>query len=567
MLKVDHLSKRLAVLACLLSVWTAEAGVDAARLSQAIAARKCGWDLGAEPAATVKDAPAIEYYLMKGIAGRLADAEIAVNDSATEARLMKVAGRTYCLPPKGWVALTPDRRTGSISVMLNGTLFQCGWCDDYCVWAKNGSICVRKTNLQEGVVVRAEGDPLKSRAVGEETAFVVTAKDAQGRILTNGTVTVSADNWGKTTVLKKTKFDLAKGNPFTVRAALAEPGFLRATAVLDGKSGERTATVPYAADGIRPVCPCPADFDRVWADDLALLEKTVPLDARREPIKGHYDGAFDEYAMSFATFCGRRVYAVLAVPKDASPTNRKGLLVMVPGAGSGASFACDARADSINLTLNVVDYLPTDENAAKDYKRLNDWAKKEYDAVGYAHVGWKKSREDLFFRSQLVGMVRAVRWATALPEADKDNVVYFGGSQGGAFGHGLVALSGDTFRRAFLYISAMCDLTRGDVGGPYSWPFVYASCKNDADRAVTRAVAPYFDACNFAARIRCPVRYTLGLEDACCPPPNVMAAYNASASADKAMAFEYDMAHGIRAETFASIYEWLKSPEPKPEWK
>ena len=72
------------------------------------------------------------------------------------------------------------------------------------------------------------------------------------------------------------------------------------------------------------------------------------------------------------------------------------------------------------------------------------------------------------------------------------------------------------------------------------------------------ATAPYYDACNFAARITCPALVSLGLDDCTSPPPNVQASFNCLASKDKKMVFDADTHHGIRGETLIAVYEWLK---------
>ena len=123
-----------------------------------------------------------------------------------------------------------------------------------------------------------------------------------------------------------------------------------------------------------------------------------------------------------------------------------------------------------------------------------------------------------------------------------------------------VALAGG-FHRACFYITAMSDLYGSDAGRVDGWPSRASRWpyKQPEDgKKVARRVAPYYDACSFAPRITCPVRVSLGLEDATCNPPNVQASYNRLGSAEKRMTFDPDTAHGIRGETLTAVYEWLK---------
>ena len=63
--------------------------------------------------------------------------------------------------------------------------------------------------------------------VGEEAVFTVTAI-RDGKPAAEGWVDAKLDNFGPSVQLSN-RVDLAKGNPFTVRGRLAEPGFLRLT--------------------------------------------------------------------------------------------------------------------------------------------------------------------------------------------------------------------------------------------------------------------------------------------------------------------------------------------------
>ena len=530
-------------------------------IGSALAARRFVSPFGPVPTAQDNSPAAIAYYLSKGLDGKLADATVLMNDSAREDKDVWLGDRMFRLPPKGWVAVSADGRAGSMNVRLNRQRFMAGWCDDYTVWVKDGKIGLRNLNLTRGVVVRAAGDPTRPRKLGEESAFAVEVRDESGNLRTDGSVTVLADNCGAKKLLGETRFDLAAANPFTVRAKMGEPGFLRLTARLDKPAKSATATVPYAPEKIRPGTACPDDFDAVWAADLRRAEATVPLDPRREEVTGAYGGALKEYSVSFATTEGRRVYGYMAVPKTASPTNKMGVVVTIVGAGPGASYAWDARDDSITLVLNVVDYLPTDANVGKDYAAMDARLKKRFGVDGYSQAGWTATREEVFFHSQLIGLVRGLKWIAQLPEVDARDITYFGGSQGGGCGMAVVALSDGLFRKAFFYITAMSDMLRADVGGSDGWPGVRRHASDADALAVVKRNAPYFDACSFARRVRCPVRSTLGLEDTTCPPPNVMASFNELASKDRKIDFEPRVGHGISGLRFASIYEWLRAKD------
>ena len=419
---------------------------------------------------------------------------------------------------------------------------------------------VRKDRRIVGAtVVRADGDPARPRPVGAETAFAVRCGDGRGGLLDSGTVTVWATNCGAEKPLAEETHDLSKGNPFVVRAKLDRPGFLRLYAKgPDGKVASET--VPYEPERIRAAEPDPVDFNAYWKGELGRLDETVPLDPRMVPChraERVYDGGFDEYEVSFATFCGKRVYGFMTIPKDA--VRPLPVQVMVPGAGAGASFTWDPCRDAVTLILNVVEYeQPEDDlEQARRYKALNARVRKSDGVESYAQSGWGGRREDVYFHDAICGIVRGIRWAAAQPFADPNRFVYFGGSQGGGCGMAVVALAG-CFSRAFFYITAMSDLVASDAGGRDAWPGVFRLREDPAIRAAVRANAPYYDACNFARRITCPVLVSLGLEDETCPPPNVMASYNALAAAEKRIVYEADVPHDITGGVIQEAYDWLR---------
>ena len=480
--------------------------------------------------------------------------EVAVNGSESGDFAATVLGRDYVLPPSGWVAISGDRRAGSMNVMMNTERCQIAWSDEYQFWRRNGKVSVLKTDL-DALKAVAAGDPTAPRRLGEATTFVVTAR-------TNVTARIWADNCGRTVALPETEVPLRAGEPYVVTAKLDDPGFLRLHVEAAGGGLSATETVPYEPEGIVPARGRPADFDAYWDGELARLEREVPLDPKMEPMpRAGADGP-REFALSFATFGGKRIYGFVAIPEKASAENRMRLRITVPGAGPGACGTWDAASDEIVATLNVLPFKPGKDIAeqAAMYADYNKGIMARCGVQNYARSGWWLGRDGVFFHDAIVGIVRAVKWLRALPEVDPDRLTYFGGSQGGGMGMATVALSG-CFSKAFFYITAMSDLCGEDEWRADGWPTPDASRPKDLSeegRQAIRAAVPYYDACNFAARITCTALVSMGLEDKTCPPPNVQASFNCLASRDKKMVYDADTPHGIRGETLIAVYEWLK---------
>lgn len=81
------------------------------------------------------------------------------------------------------------------------------------------------------------------------------------------------------------------------------------------------------------------------------------------------------------------------------------------------------------------------------------------------------------------------------------------------------------FSCAALYVPAITDTMGYRKGRQSGWPQPVERNAQEARETVEKW-APYFDAANFASRIRCPVRVAVGFSDPTCPPCAVYAAYN-----------------------------------------
>ena len=378
---------------------------------------------------------------------------------------------------------------------------------------------------------------------GDEAVFTVTVFGDDGKALESGEAAWTLDNFGEIKVASGSA-DLAKGNPFTVKGTLGEPGFLR----LKVKSAKDSAiqSVGYDVDRIRQDEPCPADFDEYWTSEKARLEREVPLDARRTLYAKLTDVTQEVYRVSFATFGGKRVYGFLRVPRPAAKPLP--LVVQVTDAGCGAIGPWINVPDAINLTMNVHMFEPgeTYEEQTRRMKERNAELSKEFGFKRVAYcgvIGIGVSREKYHYHDVMLGINRAVDWAAALPEVDASRIVYFGSSQGGGFGLFLNYLN-THFSRAMLAMSAITGHYGHKQKRADGWPQLVASQPDAASKANAEKYAAYFDGVNFAARIRHGVRFVVGFRDQTCPAPCVYSAYNVCPSADKAIINAVESNHG-----------------------
>ena len=424
------------------------------------------------------------------------------------------------------------------------------------------SLCVAVTAAAAPYKFTVDCDePARMRKVGETTEFRIVCEDLAKTNGFGGPVEVWLDNFG-TNVLERLTVCPEKGKPIVLRGTLTEPGFLRAVAMNPGSrttffglgKGNVCASVGYEPEKIVQGLPCPDDFDAYWQGERKRLAAEVPLAATRELVTDYMKKGFVCWKVSFATFGGKRVWGFLTVPEEG-----KGpwpLRVNVPGAGPAAVAAsAGARPGEVSLTLNVHPFEPAaDAKGQKKLYEAQDVACRKRYGTTYATSGLGVSREEYFYHDIILGMDRAVDWAVALPEVDRSRVWYSGGSQGGGFGMFLMGLNRN-FTRGYVWICAIADHGGYRLGRIPGWPRL-VQC-NERNRAVAERFAPYFDACNFAARVKIPIRMSAGLSDCCCPPPAVWSAYNALGSADKAIVPCPNVGHSIPSDVSQGFEHWL----------
>ena len=394
---------------------------------------------------------------------------------------------------------------------------------------------------------------------GEEAVFTITAGEK-----TSGKVSWTLDNYGAHVFAKGT-VDLAKENPFTVKGTLPYPGFLRVTVRGDRGRQLRQYSAAYEPEKIRTAVPRPGDFDAFWENAVARLEKEVPLDPQVEQVPGWPKKGVNLQRVSFATVGGKRVYGVLAAPTDAT----KGpypVRIHFPGAGAGLVMKrCHGDPDHVTLYMGS-HYFPipeTDEDAKAPYESQEaEWRRIHGPsrARAYPVGGLTVSREAAHYYGIILGVNRAIDWVAQRTDIDPKRFFYTGASQGGGFGLILTALNGH-ITRAYAGVPAMADMLGCKADGRQSgWPRIleYETQTDPARLAKIEENVRYFDAAFFAARIRVPIRLSVGYADESCAPHSVLAAYNAIPSKDKKLYHGIGGLHGSRNAPREEVDKWLE---------
>lgn len=415
-------------------------------------------------------------------------------------------------------------------------------------------------SAQAGLVVTSDRSTARYH-VGETAKFVVRVTP-DAAVAPSGEVSVAVFDAGERKVVSRT-VPYAGAATFDVPVGMDRPSFWRCSA--ETACATNAAVKVKGAWGvgcdperIRAVAPRPDDFDAYWDGEVARLAHEVPLDAKMTPRVQHdAEPGFDYYDVSFATFGQKRVYGILSVPSDRSKAPFR-VRVRVPGAGPGWTSIGGEHTNTVSLLMNVFPF-PTQRTDAEQkrlYAELNRSCEEKYGVGHYMDAGISVSREEYFFHDIILGINRSVDWIAEQPFADRGDIVYVHGSQGGAFGYFLMGLNRH-FRRGVMYVTAMCDHLAEDAGRRSGWPRLVHAQKTPEGRAAAHRFAPYFDSVNFAPRIRVPVLSVAGFIDQTCPPATVWAAYNALGSQEKRMIDGLGMGHPLLPHLYRTLSDWL----------
>lgn len=384
---------------------------------------------------------------------------------------------------------------------------------------------------------------------GEEAVFTVTVNDTEGKLVNEGVVktALTIDGLGKIT---DQKFDLAKGNPFTISGTLKEPGFLRLTCSFkdDNKTVRKLSAAGYEPLKITPGISEPKDFEQFWKGAVAQLD-AQPLDLQLKLIEKSSDGKQNAYQVSFANIDSTRIYGFLSIPKGKGPFPA---IITIPGAGPGSNSLVWAKhwgsQGVIGLYMNVHDYSPYVSS-----KELSDQYKKLQESKSYPFQG-APDRDKYFFKKSILGINRAINYVASRPEFNRKQFVVYGSSQGGAHALILAGLN-KNLTASIANVPALCDHGGYLENRNPGWPKLVLHYKKSPE---CLAMSGYFDAVNFARRVTVPTVICVGFIDNTCSPSSVYAAYNVI-NAPKKIINELNMGHAFSKGFIQFSDQWIKS--------
>lgn len=286
----------------------------------------------------------------------------------------------------------------------------------------------------------------------------------------------------------------------------------------EGKEIRAVSGVVFAPDEIKRSTPVPDDFDAFWKAKIAELD-AVPMNVRAEKIDIG-DPKIEYFKITMDNIRGRKIYGQLAKPAGAADKKLPALLqVQWAGVYPLNRDWVIGHAKQGRLSFNIIAHdLPIDEKPEfykeKAAKELSDYPGQGND-----------DRETSYFLPMFLSCRRAVDYLTQRPDWDGKHLVVHGGSQGGY--QAIVTAGIHPAVTAFAAnVPAGCDHTGKQAGRQPGWPNWASRVWQKKDEKKMLETSRYFDAMNFAARVKCPGLIGLGLVDPVCPAEGIFATCN-----------------------------------------
>ena len=142
-----------------------------------------------------------------------------------------------------------------------------------------------------------------------------------------------------------------------------------------------------------------------------------------------------------------------------------------------------------------------------------------------------------------------------MDEFDGNNLVVYGGSQGGALSIITAALD-SRVKGAISFYPAMSDMNGYLYNRAGGWPHMLKD-KSETSCVVTEKEKNmrYYDVVNFARILKVPVFYAFGYNDMVCPPTTSYAVYNVITSSKKLLVVP-EIEHYTYPEMWQQAWDW-----------
>ena len=287
---------------------------------------------------------------------------------------------------------------------------------------------------------------------------------------------------------------------------------------------------------------CPDDFDEFWTDTLKeLAEISLNSEIMPDPLRSNDD--VKVFKVKYVSLCGLEIFAWYSLP--ARGDKPYPAIINFPGYKSEPPVRRDwGKSGVAVLSVAVRGKLRSNTEFNPGYPGLLTSGLEHRDRYGY--------------RGVIADCVRGVDFLTSQPEIDAERIYACGSSQGG----GLTLIT-----------SALRPEIKGGVSGypflccypeamslfqsyPYDELACYARAYPDQKDQMLETLK-YFDAVNFAPRIKCPMVVGIALDDELCPPETSYAAYEAL-TGDKELWLFPNSGHGNAHDYPGQERAWIE---------
>jgi cephalosporin-C deacetylase len=272
----------------------------------------------------------------------------------------------------------------------------------------------------------------------------------------------------------------------------------------------------FAPEKIVPSAPAPDDFDAFWDAKIKELND-VPMNVQLEKVDVG-DAAVEYWKITLDNIRGAKIRGQIA-----KPAGKSGLPALLQVQYAGV-YGLDrgwvtGHAKGGWMSMNILAHdLPIDEK--KEFYEAQ--SKKEL--ADYTIIG-AEDREKTYFLKMFLSCYRAVDYLTKREDWNKGALVVHGGSQGGY--QSIVTAGMHPAVTAFAAnVPAGCDHTGKRVKRAPGWPNWTGREWMKRDAAKLEETGRYFDAMNFARRVKVPALVGVGLVDTVCPAEGVLATTN-----------------------------------------
>ena len=287
---------------------------------------------------------------------------------------------------------------------------------------------------------------------------------------------------------------------------------------------------------------CPDDFDDFWDGVLSDLAET-PLHPTLTPDPLRSNDDVDVSQATYMSLGGLEIFVWYSVP--AHGEGPFPAILHLPGYKSEPAVRRDwGKKGVVVLSVAVRGKLPSSSEFNPGYPGLL--------------TSGLEGRHSYSYKGVISDCVRGVDFLHSRPEVDPERIYACGSSQGG----GLTLIT-----------SALRPEIKGGVSGyPFlccfpesmtmlrSYPYDELSCYKRTHPELAEQMLEtlrYFDAVNFAPRIKCPMVVGIALEDEVCPPETSYAVYRSLAGPKELWLFP-NSGHGNAHDYPAQETAWLE---------